>query len=178
MVTACVWEAVARDKAGDQAAAESALERALDLAEPDRALTPFLLSPVLTLLERHASHRTAHASLIAEIRSLLAGTRLVPRPSPPGPLAEPLSGSEIRVLRYLPTNLTAPEIARELSVSPNTVKTHIKNLYTKLGTHRRAGAVERARALGLLAPSAQPGRYQPAPHGPETHPPEQKNHLP
>ena len=64
----------------------------------------------------------------------------------PGPLAEPLSGSEVRVLRYLPTNLTAPEIARELSVSPNTVRTHIKSLYAKLGTHGRATAVERARA--------------------------------
>jgi LuxR family transcriptional regulator, maltose regulon positive regulatory protein len=82
----------------------------------------------------------------------------------PAPLAEPLSGSEIRVLRYLPTNLTAPEIARELSVSPNTVRTHIKSLYAKLGTHGRAEAVERARALGLLAPSAGVGRHQPAPH--------------
>jgi LuxR family transcriptional regulator, maltose regulon positive regulatory protein len=84
---------------------------------------------------------------------------LVPQPSVPGPLSEPLSGSEIRVLRYLPTNLTAPEIARELSVSPNTVRTHIKSLYAKLGTHSRAGAVERARALGLLAPSAGAGRH-------------------
>ena len=69
------------------------------------------------------------------------------------PLLEPLSGSEARVLRYLPTNLSAPEIARELSVSPNTVKTHIKHLYAKFGTHHRAGAVETARALGLLAPA-------------------------
>jgi DNA-binding CsgD family transcriptional regulator len=75
----------------------------------------------------------------------------------PGPLTEPLSGSEIRVLRYLPTNLTGPEIARELSVSPNTVKTHIRSLYAKLGTHGRAVAVEHARALGLLAPSAGVG---------------------
>ena len=57
------------------------------------------------------------------------------------------------MLRYLPTNLTAPEIARELSVSPNTVRTHVRHLYTKFGTHHRAEAVERARALGLLAPS-------------------------
>ena len=119
---------------------------------------------MLALLERHAPHRTAHASLIAEIRGLYAGARRVPRPPVPGPLAEPLSGSEIRVLRYLPTNLTAPEIARELSVSPNTVRTHIKSLYAKLGTHGRAAAVERARALGLLAPSAGPGRHQLSPH--------------
>ena len=57
------------------------------------------------------------------------------------------------MLRYLPTNLTAPEIARELYISRNTVKTHMRNLYAKLGTHHRAETVERARALGLLAPS-------------------------
>jgi LuxR family transcriptional regulator, maltose regulon positive regulatory protein len=69
------------------------------------------------------------------------------------PLLEPLSGSEARVLRYLPTNLSAPEIARELSVSPNTVKTHIRHLYAKFGTHHRAEAVDLARSLGLLAPA-------------------------
>jgi LuxR family maltose regulon positive regulatory protein len=68
-------------------------------------------------------------------------------------LAEPLSSGEGRVLRYLPTNLSIPEIARELSVSPNTVKTHMRHLYAKLGTHHRADTVDLARALGLLAPS-------------------------
>jgi LuxR family transcriptional regulator, maltose regulon positive regulatory protein len=135
---------------------------ALRLAEgnPAAALTELapVLSPVLALLERHGAHRTAHASLVAEIRALWEGARLVPPPSFPEPLAEPLSGSEIRVPRYLPTNLTAPEIARELSVSPNTARTHIKSLYAKLGTHLRAGAVERARALGLRAPPAVASR--------------------
>jgi LuxR family transcriptional regulator, maltose regulon positive regulatory protein len=158
VVTAYALEAVAHDRLGDRDAAEGALERALDLAEPDEVLTPFLLSPVHALLERHPPHRTAHASLIAEIRSLHAGAKPVPRPPSPGPLADPLSGSETRVLRYLPTNLTAPEIARELSVSPHTVRSHIKSVYAKLGTNRRAGAVERARALGLLAPAAVAGR--------------------
>ena len=62
------------------------------------------------------------------------------------------------MLRYLPTNLTAPEIAGELYVSRNTVKTHMRRLYAKLGTHRRAEAVTRARDLGLLAPSARGAR--------------------
>ena len=62
------------------------------------------------------------------------------------------------MLRYLPTNLTAPEIAGELSVSRNTVKTHMRNLYTKLGTHRRGEAVAHARDLGLLAPSGHRAR--------------------
>jgi LuxR family maltose regulon positive regulatory protein len=60
-------------------------------------------------------------------------------------------------MRYLPTNLTGPEIAWELSISRNTVKTHIRNLYAKLGTHTRAEAVTRARALGLLAPPPRTG---------------------
>jgi LuxR family maltose regulon positive regulatory protein len=91
--------------------------------------------------------------LIDEILALLSDTEQVPPPA--GPLAGPLSDSETRVLRYLPTNLTAPEIAAELSVSLNTVKTHMRNLYAKLGVHRRAEALSRARDLGLLAPSAR-----------------------
>jgi LuxR family transcriptional regulator, maltose regulon positive regulatory protein len=153
LVMAYVLEAAARDALGDQAAADSALEHALDLAEPDGALTPFLLSSSPGLLDRHARHHTAHASLLAAIRAMLDGAQPGPPSPEPQPLPEPLSGSEIRVLRYLPTHLNAPEIARELYISPNTVKTHVRNLYAKLGTHSRAEAVERARALGLLAPS-------------------------
>jgi LuxR family maltose regulon positive regulatory protein len=153
LVYAFLLEAAARDALGDRGAAESALERALDLSEPDGTLLWFLVNPVPDLLERQAGHRTAHAALIAEILSLLAGRRRGPQVAGPQPLPEPLSDSEIRVLRYLPTNLTAPEIARELYVSRNTVKTHMRNLYAKLGIHRRAEAVARARELGLLAPS-------------------------
>jgi LuxR family transcriptional regulator, maltose regulon positive regulatory protein len=148
-------KAIAWDALGDPGAAEQALERALDLAEPDGMLVPFLLHPAPGLLERHARHRTAHASLIAEIRGLLAGNKPAPLPAGAQPLLEPLSNSEIRVLRYLPTNLSAREIANDLYVSPNTVKTHMHRLYAKLGTHRRGEAVTRARALGLLAPSAR-----------------------
>jgi LuxR family transcriptional regulator, maltose regulon positive regulatory protein len=150
-------EAIARDALGDRAAAASALERALDLAEPDGVLLWFLLHPVPGLLERQARQRTAHPALIADILSLLAGRKLALPPAGPPP-PEPLSDSEIRVLRYLPTNLSGPEIAGELYVSHNTVRTHITHLYGKLGTHTRAEAVARARALGLLAPSPLPGQ--------------------
>ncbi|MGH3190703.1 MAG: LuxR C-terminal-related transcriptional regulator, partial [Streptosporangiaceae bacterium] len=152
LAEAYVLEAIARDALGDAGAADSALERALDLAEPDGQLLPFVLHPAPGLLDRHARHPTTHPSLLAEIQDLLSGTQPSPR-ARPRPLLAALSESEVRVLRYLPTNLTGPEIARELYVSPNTVRTHIKSLYAKLGTHHRAGAVERARALGLLAPS-------------------------
>jgi LuxR family transcriptional regulator, maltose regulon positive regulatory protein len=150
---AFLLEAIAQDALGDLAAAGSALERALDLAEPGGVLQLFLLHPAPGLLERQAGHRTVHAALIAEIISRLAG-QAHPPPAGPQPLPGPLRDSEIRVLRYLPTNLTLPEIARELHVSHNTVKTHIRSLYTQLGAHRRAEAVDRARALGLLAPAA------------------------
>jgi LuxR family transcriptional regulator, maltose regulon positive regulatory protein len=164
LTEAFLLEALARDALDDPAAADQALERALDLAEPDGALLWFLLHPAPELLERHTSRHTAHAALVAGLLDLLAGREpaspapsasLLPSPAA-GPL-EPLSGSELRVLRYLPTHLTAPEIAAELSVSTSTVKTHLRNLYLKLGVHRRAEAVERARALHLLAPSAHPG---------------------
>jgi LuxR family transcriptional regulator, maltose regulon positive regulatory protein len=96
-----------------------------------------------------------HAALLAEILDLLTGNTPAPSPAGPRPPLEPLSKSEIRVLRYLPTHLSAPEIASELSVSTSTVKTHMRNLYAKLGAHRRAEAVRSARTLGLLAASVR-----------------------
>jgi LuxR family transcriptional regulator, maltose regulon positive regulatory protein len=154
---AFMLEAITRDELGEPAAADRALERALDLTERDGALLVFVLFPAPGLLERHARHPTAHAALLADIRSLLADQTPAP-PARPQPLHEPLSGSEMRILRYLPTHLSLPEIANELHVSHNTVRTHVSHLYTKLGTHRRTDTVTRARALGLLAPSPPTGR--------------------
>jgi LuxR family transcriptional regulator, maltose regulon positive regulatory protein len=164
LVQAFLLEAIARDALGDPASAGCALEHALDLAEPDGALLTFLLHPAPGLLARHTRQRTTHAALVAEILGLLAGPEGMGRPPMtrgdlgrmvPPRLTEPLSKSEIRVLRYLPTHLSAPEIAGQLSVSVSTVKTHLRNLYAKLGVHSRAEAVESARVLGLLAPSAR-----------------------
>ena len=154
LVEAFLLEAIARDALGDPSAAGRAVERALDLAEADGALSWFLLHPAPDLLVRQAREGTAHAALIAEIVGLLSGNTPASRGAGPRPLLDPLSKSELRVLRYLPTHLSAPEIADELSVSTSTVKTHLRNLYAKLGTHSRTEAVESARALGLLAPSA------------------------
>jgi LuxR family maltose regulon positive regulatory protein len=153
-IAALLMEASARDALGDPLAAFRALERALDAAEPDGVLLPFLLTPLPELLERHARLRTSHTSLISEVLNLLSGHPPVARSSGAAPLLEPLSESELRVLRYLPTNLRAPEIARELFVSLNTIRTHLRNLYSKLGVHGRTDAVERARELGLLSPSS------------------------
>jgi len=163
------------DAAGDPAAAGNALERALDLAEPDGVVMPFLIHRAPELLERQARRPTAHTALLAEIRAPLTADspdragpahdaatevafsgsgRMPERLSRPGePLLEPVSEMEMRVLGFLPTNLTAAEIAGELYLSVHTIKTHIRHLYTKLGVHGRGEAVQRARALGLLAPS-------------------------
>jgi LuxR family maltose regulon positive regulatory protein len=154
LIQAFLLEAIARDALGDPGAAERALEHALDLAEPDGVLLWFLLHPVPGLLERHARH-SAHAVLINEIQSLLAAGKLIAPLAGAQPPLEPLRNSELRVLRYLPTSLTGPEIARELSVSLNTFRTHMRNLYAKLGTHSRPETVSRARQLGLLAPRPQ-----------------------
>ena len=67
------------------------------------------------------------------------------------PLTEELSPTELRVLRYLPTNLSRPEIASELSISVNTVNTHVRNIYAKLQARDRTSAVQRARELRLLS---------------------------
>jgi LuxR family transcriptional regulator, maltose regulon positive regulatory protein len=152
-VQAFLLQAIACDALGEASAARRALERALDLAEPECLLFPFLYDPAPALLERHRQYGTAHASLIEQILSVLAGREPGSQPSGPRRLREPLSHAEARVLRYLPTKLSAPEIADEMYLSVNTVKTHMRHLYDKLGAHRRHEAVEQARALGLLAPS-------------------------
>jgi LuxR family maltose regulon positive regulatory protein len=160
MVSALLLEAQARDALGDQAAAGSALERALDITRPNGILLPFLLDRVPALLERHRRGRTAHPALISQILDLLprqAGTAPPPAAQPDRVrgLDEQLTDTETRVLRYLPTHLTAPEIAAELWLSVNTVNTHTRHVYAKLGVHSRHEAVDRARVLGLLAPSAR-----------------------
>jgi LuxR family maltose regulon positive regulatory protein len=155
-VSTFLLEALANDALGDAVGAERALERALDLAEPDGLLLPFLLHPAATqLLKGHSRYRTKHASLISDALALLAGNRPSTNATEGYRLPEPLSISETRVLRYLPTNLSKQEIADELCVSVHTVKTHIHHLYTKLDAHCRRDAVARARTLGLLAPSAR-----------------------
>jgi LuxR family transcriptional regulator, maltose regulon positive regulatory protein len=165
---ACLLEAVARDALGDPTAAGDAMRRALDAATPDGVLATFLFHPpARELFDRYAPDRGDQGALAAKIRNLLpaelpegppaelksGAPEGSPRPADSFRLVDPLSKTEIRVLRYLPTNLSAPEIARELSLSVHTVRTHVRHLFAKLGAHGRTEAVERARGLGLLAPS-------------------------
>jgi LuxR family maltose regulon positive regulatory protein len=142
---------LAHRQLGDQRAADQATERALALAEPERLVLPFAMTGSQELLEALPRHGTAHAALLTDILDVLHGASLTATDQTPSPPTEELSPGELRVLRYLPTNLSRPEIASELSVSVNTVNTHIRNIYAKLQASDRSSAVRRARELRLLS---------------------------
>ena len=151
VVEAHLLAGLAHRELGDQRAANQAAERALALAESDRLVLPFAMTGARELLEALPRHETAHAALLADILDVLHGSSPAAEDQSRPPDAEELSAGELRVLRYLPTNLSRPEIAGELSVSPNTVSTHIRSIYTKLGVRDRSSAVQRARELQLLS---------------------------
>jgi LuxR family transcriptional regulator, maltose regulon positive regulatory protein len=140
---------LAHRELGDQRAANEAAERALALAESDRLILPFAMTGSAQLLEALPGHETAHAALLADILDVLHGSSPATRNQPPL-VVEELSPGELRVLRYLPTNLSRPEIAGELSVSVNTVSAHVRSIYAKLQVSDRTSAVQRARELRLL----------------------------
>jgi LuxR family transcriptional regulator, maltose regulon positive regulatory protein len=143
---------LAHRELGDERAAHQAAERALALAEPDRPVLPFLMTDSRKLLETLPPRQTAHAALLTDILDIMHDSSVAPgNQPPPRPDVEGLSPGELRVLRYLPTNLSRLEIATELSVSPNTVSTQIRGIYAKLGVHGRSAAVRRARELRLLS---------------------------
>jgi LuxR family maltose regulon positive regulatory protein len=89
--------------------------------------------------------------LLADILDVPHGSSPADQEQSSLPPAGELSPGELRVLRYLPTNLSRPEIAGELSLSPNTVNTHVRSIYAKLQVRDRTSAVQRARQLRLLA---------------------------
>jgi LuxR family transcriptional regulator, maltose regulon positive regulatory protein len=151
VVEAHLLAGLAHSELGDQRAASQAAERALALAEADRLILPFAMTGSAGLLEALPRHQTAHAALLADILDVLHGASPAARQQSSLPPAEELSPGELRVLRYLPTNLSRPEIAGQLSVSPNTVNAHIRSIYAKLQVRDRSSAVRRARELRLLA---------------------------
>ena len=145
---------------GDQKEALAELEHALARApEPEGYVRLFLDegAPMLALLHDAAARESYGGSdvLRQHARRLLdaaaASVQLSPEVAPGGvPLADPLSERELEVLRRLDSDLTGPELARQLFVSLNTLRTHTKRIFTKLDVNNRSAAVRRARELGLL----------------------------
>lgn len=158
-----VNRAIAYDMLSSADDAEHALARALDLAEPRGYRRPLLEggSRIGLVLRRLVRHGTTHRALVGELLESLdgagvgVGTGTPSRSSAPVPsLAEPLSERELAVLRYMPTTLPYPEVASELFVSVNTIKTHVRHVYRKLDVDNRRDAVARGRELRLLGPTA------------------------
>ena len=147
-IQALLCDAVARERLGDSRAAQGSLDQALELAGPERIVLPFVLAPARDLIERHADRRGREPAVLAAVLEALAGS--CPSPCVRASLAEELSPAELRVLGHLPGELKADEIAAELYLSPNTVRTHLRHIYAKLDVHTRTNAVARARELGLL----------------------------
>jgi LuxR family maltose regulon positive regulatory protein len=152
-IEAWLLDGVARSRLDGINAARDSVERALELAEQQASVWIFLTVPgVAELLQAHPVHTTAHGAHLKLLLDRIAGSEAAPAANATPELPEPLSDRELAVLRFLPTNLSAGEIASELFLSVHTVKTHMRKLYSKLDVHTRAEAVRRGRALGLLAP--------------------------
>jgi LuxR family maltose regulon positive regulatory protein len=140
----------ARAGGADRRAAQ-VLERVLDLAAPDGFRRVFRRAgaPARDLLASHLDSGTAHWALLEELVARPAPAPVTQRPAGPGP-GEPLTERELTVLRYLQSILSNVEIAAEMSLSVNTVKTHVRNIYRKLDATRRREAVRRAREMRLI----------------------------
>jgi LuxR family transcriptional regulator, maltose regulon positive regulatory protein len=146
-------DAIARDAVHDEDGALRALERALDLTEP-RGYAGILArygAPLRSLLRRRVAKGTAHRALAGQLLSTLDEPPTGERTTATV-LLEPLSERELAVLRFLPTMMSNAEIASEMFVSVNTVKTHLKHIYRKLDVAGRRDCVKRARELRLLSP--------------------------
>jgi hypothetical protein len=99
----------------------TAIERALALAEPDRLIFPFVMTESVDLLEALPRHETAHAALFIDILDVLRGASLAAKDRPVLPPERELTPTELRVLRFLPTNMSRTEIARELYLAGDLV---------------------------------------------------------
>ena len=151
VIEAWALEAVANDQLADHGAATSALEQALDEVEPVGYRRPLMVhrAALRPILRRHLTSTTAHRALVEDLLREFDTTG--EHRAPPPLLVDSLSDREQAVLRYLPTMMSNQEIAGELFVSVNTVKTHLRAIYRKLDAADRREAVRRARDLELLA---------------------------
>jgi LuxR family maltose regulon positive regulatory protein len=154
VVELSVLVALGRRADGDEPGALSSLERGLTFAESEDHVRVFLdEGPALAELLRAAADRGVARRYA--LRLLDDGPAADHRAPDRTSLVEPLSVRELEVLRLLGTDLDGPAIARRLFVSLNTVRTHTRNVYAKLGVNGRRAAVRRATELDLLARAPQ-----------------------
>jgi LuxR family maltose regulon positive regulatory protein len=145
-----VLQALAQQMRGGVPAALVPLERALTLAEPEGYVLTLVDEgrPMAVLLAAAAKRRIA-PNYVRRLLTAFGDTEDTTTATQV--LIEPLSERELDVLRMLATDLAGPEIARQLIVSLNTVRTHTKNIYVKLGVNNRRAAIRRAEELDLLS---------------------------
>jgi len=145
-----VLQSLVSQARGEASAALASLRRAVELGEPEGYVRVFAGEgpPLAHLLQALAKH-----GILADyIHRLLAATAAAGSRPVKQPLVDPLSDRELAVLRLLASDLGGPDIARELMVSLNTMRTHTKSIYAKLGVNDRRTAVRKAQELRLLNP--------------------------
>jgi len=144
---ACLTDARLGYGRGDRASGHRSLAAALRLAEPEQLRLPFVLerSWIGPVLRQDPELAEAHRRLLPA----LSPAQPAPDQAPPFP-AEPLSDREREVLRHISTMLSTAEVASEMYISVNTVKTHLRTIYRKLAVAHRGEAVRRARELELI----------------------------
>ena len=148
MVERLLWEAIVEDLDGDHREGKELIQESVAEAEREGLARVYLDA---------GTHAWRLLRSLYHVEPTPFLRQLVDQPvAPPPPQAtvsgivEQLSDREILVLRYLPSRLSNPEIARNLYVSVNTLKTHLKHIYRKLGVANRSEAIEVAESLGLL----------------------------
>ena len=162
LIELLVLKALACQATGAPNAAADALERAVRLAEPEGYCRVFTAEgPAMATLLDVVAGRHPGWSYVRRLRTAIrrgdmpdsspgaSSTRSAPD-RPAALLVEPLSNRELDILRYLGSELDGPAIARELSVSLSTVRTHTQHIYGKLGVNNRRAAIRRAHQLGLF----------------------------
>ncbi|MFI6868454.1 LuxR C-terminal-related transcriptional regulator [Nocardia sp. NPDC050406] len=143
VTTICLLHAQAHAALGNSLKAYESVDNALRVAAPDHLVRPFLDVPdALDLLDNYAGRFAHHNGFADRVRHHPAARRTTAAPA--------LTETELTVLKQLPSGRTAQQIADDLGVSVNTVKTHLRGIYTKLDTNSRMAALEQARRHGLL----------------------------
>jgi LuxR family maltose regulon positive regulatory protein len=147
---AMILQALAHHAAGANEKAVQQLDEALALAAPGGLLRVFVdEGPALAALLREAAAQGVAPTYVQQLLTAF-GETIAAQPHSTQNLPDPLTDRELEVLRLLKTELAGPEIARELMVSLNTMRTHTKSIYAKLGANSRRSALRRAEELDLL----------------------------